>query len=66
MTQVLGLPRLEERIRQDLAQLCLPARPWIPAKEFNGKPIQDVIIIGGGMAGLVLGAALKNLGIDAH
>ena len=66
MTQVLGLPRLEERIRQDLAQLCLPARPWIPAKEFNGKPIHDVIVIGGGMAGLVLGAALKNLGIDAH
>ncbi|NBY62751.1 MAG: FAD-dependent oxidoreductase, partial [Betaproteobacteria bacterium] len=66
MTQVLGLTHLEERIRQDLAQLCLPARPWIPAKELNGKPIKDVIIIGGGMAGLVLGAALKNLGIDAH
>ncbi|ANY16585.1 NAD(P)-binding domain-containing protein [Bordetella pseudohinzii] len=61
----LGLTELEARLRQDLAWLDLPARPWVPPREAGGQPLQDVAIIGAGMAGLAACAALKQLGVRA-
>ena len=58
-----GLLALEARVRQDLDYLCLPARPWGPVLMRAGQAVEDVIVIGGGMAGLALGAALHHLGI---
>jgi cation diffusion facilitator CzcD-associated flavoprotein CzcO len=58
-----GLNALEARLRQDLAWLELPAKPWVPSRTHRGEPVTDVAIIGGGMCGLVAAAALRLLGI---
>jgi cation diffusion facilitator CzcD-associated flavoprotein CzcO len=59
-----GLDALEARLRQDLAWLDLPAKPWVPPRQHDGQAVADVAIIGGGMCGLVAAAALRLLGID--
>jgi cation diffusion facilitator CzcD-associated flavoprotein CzcO len=59
-----GLDALEARLRQDLAWLDLPARPWVPPRHHDGQSVTDVAIIGGGMCGLVAAAALRLLGIE--
>lgn len=60
-----GLTALEARLRQDLAWLDLPAKPWIKPRFCEGAAVLDVAIIGGGMAGLALAAELRNLGVAA-
>ncbi len=60
------LVALEERLRQDLSWLELPAKSWVPAREADGQPVVDVVIIGGGMAGLVASGMLKRLGVANH
>ena len=59
-----GLGALEARLRQDLAWLELPAKPWVPPRRHGAEPVTDVGIIGGGMCGLVAAAALRLLGIE--
>ncbi|WP_159716219.1 NAD(P)-binding domain-containing protein [Geminicoccus flavidas] len=58
-----GLAALEARLRQDLAWLELPAKPWVPPRIHGGQPVLDVAVIGGGMCGLAATAMLKRLGI---
>ena len=60
-----GLPALEDRVRQDLAWLDLPAKPWIIPREHEGQPVLEVAIIGAGMAGMTAAIALRFLGIPA-
>ena len=60
-----GLAALEQRLRQDLAWLALPAKRWVPPSEREGLPVLDVAIVGGGMAGLALAASLQHLGLQA-
>jgi len=59
-----GLAALEERLRQDLAWLELPAKPWVPRRVVDGQGVVDVVIIGAGMAGLVASAMLRRIGVD--
>ena len=59
-----GLAALEERLRQDLAWLELPAKPWVPRRVVDGQDVVDVVIIGAGMAGLVASAMLRRIGVD--
>jgi cation diffusion facilitator CzcD-associated flavoprotein CzcO len=61
-----GLAALEARLRQDLDQLGLPAKPWVPVRTEGGHAVIEVAIIGSGMAGLTLSAALSHLGIRAR
>ncbi|MGG7579553.1 NAD(P)-binding domain-containing protein [Rhizobium sp. Nf11,1] len=61
-----NLHALEARLRQDLAWLELPAKAWVPAREIDGRSVIDVVIIGGGMAGLVASGMLKRLGVANH
>ncbi|NTI76646.1 NAD(P)-binding domain-containing protein [Rhizobium rhizogenes] len=61
-----GLDALEKRLKQDLAWLELPAKSWVPSRDVDGKPVVDVVIIGGGMAGLVASGMLKRLGVANH
>ena len=61
-----GLDALEARLHQDLAWLELPAKPWVPARTVEGKEVVDVVVIGGGMAGLVASGMLKRLGVANH
>lgn len=58
-----GLQALEARLREDLAWLALPAAPWVPQRYHAGSAVLDVAIVGAGMAGLAVAAALKHLGI---
>lgn len=58
-----GLSALEARLRQDLAWLELPSKPWVISRDHDGVPMADVVIIGAGMAGLALSAALRLMGI---
>jgi cation diffusion facilitator CzcD-associated flavoprotein CzcO len=60
----IGLPALEARLRQDLDYLELPAKPWVPRRQAEGRPVSDVVIIGAGMSGLAIAASLRLLGIE--
>ncbi|WFU05207.1 NAD(P)/FAD-dependent oxidoreductase (plasmid) [Rhizobium sp. CB3171] len=61
-----GLDALEARLRQDLSWLELPAKSWVPPCEADGLRVIDVVIIGGGMAGLVASGMLKRMGVASH
>ncbi|MEN9630875.1 MAG: hypothetical protein RJA10_4103, partial [Pseudomonadota bacterium] len=58
-----GLDALEQRLAHDLACLQLPAPRWTPELQHQGQPVADVAIIGAGMAGLALAAALVHRGM---
>ncbi|MBI0534546.1 NAD(P)/FAD-dependent oxidoreductase [Roseomonas sp. KE2513] len=60
----IGLPALEARLRQDLEYLELPAKPWVPERLAEGRPVVDVAVIGAGMAGLAAATALRLDGIE--
>ncbi len=63
MNAPIGLPALEQRLQQDLRWLALPGRQWVPKPAGAAAELLDTAIIGGGMAGLALAAALKHLGV---
>ncbi|MBO1326306.1 NAD(P)/FAD-dependent oxidoreductase [Acetobacter sp. TBRC 12305] len=65
MAQNNGLVGLEERLRGELEELNLPARPWVSRKSGEGAPDYDVIVIGGGMLGLAATAALQFQGVTS-
>ncbi len=59
-----GLPALEARLAEDLRFLDLPAKNWVPPRVAeDGRPVRDVVVLGGGMCGLAATAALVQLGI---
>lgn len=61
--QAQGLAALEQRLAYEMACLQWPAARWTPPREHEGQPVADVTIIGAGMAGLALGAALQHRGV---
>lgn len=64
--QMSALQQLELRIQQDLTWLNQPTSTWIPARKVDGNPVIDVVIIGGGMAGITVSGYLKRYGITNH
>jgi FAD-dependent urate hydroxylase len=58
-----GLAALEARLAYELACLQLPAPRWTPERTHEGQPVADVAIVGAGMAGLALAAALVQRGL---
>ncbi|HEX3402939.1 MAG TPA: NAD(P)/FAD-dependent oxidoreductase [Acetobacteraceae bacterium] len=59
-----GLGALEQRVRFDLACLNYPAPNWVvPMSRTDGAHVSDVVVLGGGMAGLVLTFSLLRNGI---
>lgn len=58
-----GLAALERRLAYELACLQLPAPRWTVPHTHAGEPVLDVAIVGGGMAGLALQAALQHRGM---
>lgn len=65
MSSAQGLAALETRLAQDLAWLEWPPKAWLPRLMHGQQPLLDVVIIGGGMAGLTAATALKMAGIHA-
>lgn len=61
-----GLAALEQRLAWELAALQWPAARWTPALECNGEPVADVAIIGAGMSGLALQAAMQHRGLHVQ
>jgi FAD-dependent urate hydroxylase len=61
-----GLAALEQRLAHDLACLQLPAPRWTPELQHQGQPVADVAIVGAGMAGLALAAALVHRGMAVN
>lgn len=59
-----SLTELEQRVRDDLACLCIPPVNWVvPRPAVAGREVHDVVVVGGGMCGLVASFALRNAGI---
>ena len=60
-----SLNELERRVARDLHLLNYPPENWVPERlRPDGKPMLDVLIVGGGMCGLVAAFALRRLGIS--
>ena len=48
-----GLSALEASVLEDLKRLDYPKRPWVLSRKArDGRPILDVLIVGGGQSGL--------------
>lgn len=59
-----SLQDLNACVARDLDYLTLPAKRWLPDVKIGGEVISDVIVIGGGMAGLTASAALTQMGAN--
>ncbi len=60
-----GLAALRARVRQDLADIDYPSRPWLPAKVGpDGHRASDVVIVGGGQSGIAVAFALRRENLD--
>lgn len=58
------MARLERRVRSELALLAYPGRDWVrPAVHPSGMHVHDVLIVGGGQAGLAAAFALQREGV---
>lgn len=59
-----NLARLTRRAHRDLAALAHPDAAWVrPVAEISGRHVYDVLIVGAGQAGLVIGLSLKREGV---
>ena len=54
------LAELEADIARDLALIAHPRMDWLQPKTSGGRPVLDVLIIGGGQCGVVAGFALMQ------
>ncbi|GHC73088.1 NAD(P)-binding domain-containing protein [Limoniibacter endophyticus] len=64
MTTSEKLEILNQRVRQDLQYLNFPPANWVaPTSHASGRPVSDVVIIGGGMCGLAAWFGLRRAGI---
>jgi cation diffusion facilitator CzcD-associated flavoprotein CzcO len=57
------LADLAERARADMAMLSFATKPWVIPRQQGGETVPDVVIIGAGQSGLVVGHALKRRGV---
>lgn len=55
-----GLAALAAQVARDLTLLDYPARPWVPARTHADGHVFDVVIVGGGQAGLATAFGLMR------
>jgi cation diffusion facilitator CzcD-associated flavoprotein CzcO len=59
-----ALRALEAEVRRDLARLNYPAAAWVPPRDGpDGRPVLDVLVVGGGMCGQTAAFALQREGV---
>ena len=51
---------LEARVRRDIEMTAHPRTDWMVPRPYRGKPALDVLIVGAGQSGLVIGFALMR------
>ena len=55
---------MEAQARKELALLDYPAKDWVIERSFNGAPVGDVLIVGGGQGGLGVAFGLKRAKVN--
>ena len=56
--------QLADRVREDLASLAYPDRPWVTPVVLDGTVCSDVLVIGGGQSGLAIAHGLRRDGVS--
>lgn len=59
-----GLQQLEEQVREQLAELDYPSKEWVIERTYDGQPVTDVLVVGGGQGGLAVAFGLKQAKIN--
>ncbi len=60
-----ALAALRDQIAREMALLELPQTPWLPPHAGpDGKPMENVVIVGGGYGGICTAIGLKLRGVD--
>jgi len=55
---------LEARIARDLSLTDYPARSWVPPRQYEGRSVLDVLIVGAGQGGLAVTFHLLRERVD--
>lgn len=63
MSDVIGLPALEVRLARDLDLIGFYRPEWVRPRRFEGEPVLDVAVIGGGQCGLSAAFGLRREGV---
>lgn len=56
----MSIVRLSDRVRRELSYLSYPAREWTVPRHRDGTRVLDVLIVGGGQAGLATAFGLRR------
>src|SRR5215510_12479342 len=59
-TRTMRVAQLTDRVRRDLTYLSYPSHEWTVARHRGGVRVLDVLVVGGGQAGLAIAFGLKR------